>query len=140
VGKPTDTEDIMQTSRVNRRTAFFTNAQGETFNAEMVRQAMLLKLQVNTLSAIESMQNCRCARMTSWPSRCFCTGAEVPGDAGNWCRCLSRTGLWLLSLRAARTDIHTVQGVCDAHMTGDARRVRACATINIILELHENKC
>ncbi|WP_332878635.1 hypothetical protein [Massilia sp. S19_KUP03_FR1] len=47
----------MHTSRVNRRTNLYKNTQGETFDAAVVRQGMLLKLQVNTVSAIEYMKN-----------------------------------------------------------------------------------
>ena len=47
----------MHTSRVNRRTNLYKNTQGETFDAMVVRQGMLLKLQVNTVSAIEYMKN-----------------------------------------------------------------------------------
>jgi hypothetical protein len=47
----------MNASRVNRRTALYKNTQGETFDAAVVRQGMLLKLQVNTVSAIEYMKN-----------------------------------------------------------------------------------
>ena len=44
-------------SKVNRRATKHLNSQGEKFDAAVVRQGILLKLDGNTLSAIEYMTN-----------------------------------------------------------------------------------
>lgn len=47
----------MNASKVNRRAVLYRNSVGETFDEIVVRQGMLLRLQVNTVCAIEYMKN-----------------------------------------------------------------------------------
>lgn len=47
----------MKNSRVERRADMFKNSLGERFNAAVVMQGMLLQREVNTVTAIEYMQN-----------------------------------------------------------------------------------
>lgn len=48
---------IVNLSKVERRSDQYRNSQGETFDAVVVRQGLILKLESTTVSAIEYMQN-----------------------------------------------------------------------------------
>lgn len=56
-GAPPTIEDIMITSKVERRADVFTNSRGEKFDAAVVTEGLLLQHRVSTVTAIEYMKN-----------------------------------------------------------------------------------
>jgi hypothetical protein len=52
-----NSEDIMITSKVDRRSDMHRNSQGERFDEAVIREGIMLQLSLNTVSAIEFLKN-----------------------------------------------------------------------------------